>query len=403
MNVFRDVEPLNHTSKETVMALSEKNKKRMFPELTKALAVLLLVGVNGSALSIGGAVSNVILTKSQNPIFVEKTIVVPRGDSLVIGEGCRLIFRMFTGIQVHGKLIINGTAVNTVCLTSQYDSLSPEKSDVQPNPGDWNGIEGSESTEFIRATYCEIRYPVVGILLPKEVLGLASCKFSMSEKNNVIIDGRTIPVPSDEWCSREVYGVTYHANGATTGTVPVDGNRYAEGAVVPVLSGIGISKAEHTFDGWCADPSGSGNKYLPGTSFIMPKNEVLFFASLQKDTIKNIPKPSPSPDASSSTKKVYLSGAGAGVMAIASIVSAVMSSRYSERHSTEFDLDKRKSFENRWRAMLITSISTGTLALGTGGYCTYSWFKADKKHALASSVDFGIDGVRTSLAVAMEF
>ncbi|MFA9466307.1 MAG: hypothetical protein ACERKN_18725, partial [Velocimicrobium sp.] len=47
------------------------------------------------------------------------------------------------------------------------------------------------------------------------------------------------------------YGVTYHANGATAGSVPVDGSTYYNGATVTVLGNTGsLVKTHASFAGW---------------------------------------------------------------------------------------------------------------------------------------------------------
>ena len=72
--------------------------------------------------------------------------------------------------------------------------------------------------------------------------------------------------------------VTYDANGATGGTVPVDGNSpYSYGASVIVLGNSGsLTKTGYTFAGWNTTTNGSGSSYSPGSSFNITANTTLF-------------------------------------------------------------------------------------------------------------------------------
>ena len=74
------------------------------------------------------------------------------------------------------------------------------------------------------------------------------------------------------------YTVTYDANGATSGTVPVDANSpYNGGASVTVLGNTGnLAKPYCTFDGWNTAADGSGTPYTTGNTFNIDANTTLF-------------------------------------------------------------------------------------------------------------------------------
>jgi hypothetical protein len=77
------------------------------------------------------------------------------------------------------------------------------------------------------------------------------------------------------------FTVAYNGNGATGGSVPVDGNAYAVGAQVTVLGNTGnLTKTGDTFARWNTKADGTGDSYgfpAPG-SFTMGSNNVVLYA-----------------------------------------------------------------------------------------------------------------------------
>jgi len=75
------------------------------------------------------------------------------------------------------------------------------------------------------------------------------------------------------------YTVTYNANGATGGAVPVDQGKYAAGATVTVLGNAGsLVETGYTFAGWNTAANGSGASYSSGATFVMGSANVTLYA-----------------------------------------------------------------------------------------------------------------------------
>ncbi|MDH7483524.1 MAG: InlB B-repeat-containing protein [Spirochaetales bacterium] len=75
------------------------------------------------------------------------------------------------------------------------------------------------------------------------------------------------------------YTVIYDANGADSGTVPTDSNRYRQGAVVMVQSNNGnLAKTGYSFAGWNTKADGSGTTYQGGSTFTMGEENVILYA-----------------------------------------------------------------------------------------------------------------------------
>ena len=70
----------------------------------------------------------------------------------------------------------------------------------------------------------------------------------------------------------------YDSNGASSGTVPIDNSSpYIEGSTVTVLGNTGfLEKAKEVFNGWNTASNGSGMNYLPGDSFVINDDTVLY-------------------------------------------------------------------------------------------------------------------------------
>ena len=66
------------------------------------------------------------------------------------------------------------------------------------------------------------------------------------------------------------YTVTYNANGASGGSVPMDNNKYQQGATVTVLGNTGtLVKTGYAFAGWNTKADGTGTSYAAGATFSM--------------------------------------------------------------------------------------------------------------------------------------
>ncbi len=84
--------------------------------------------------------------------------------------------------------------------------------------------------------------------------------------------------------------VTYDANGADSGTAPVDETTYKEGNNVTIKDKGNLAKTNCTFKEWNTKPDGKGTAYKPGVVFTMPDSNVTLYA-IWVDDRGNIPSP----------------------------------------------------------------------------------------------------------------
>ena len=74
-----------------------------------------------------------------------------------------------------------------------------------------------------------------------------------------------------------LYTVTYNGNGNTSGTAPTDSTFYPPGTRVTVLGNTGsLTKTNYTFFGWNTKADDSGSGYLPGSTFIISADTILY-------------------------------------------------------------------------------------------------------------------------------
>jgi len=82
-----------------------------------------------------------------------------------------------------------------------------------------------------------------------------------------------------QWTLVATYTVAYNGSGATSGTVPVDGNKYASGATVTVLGNSGsLVNTGYPFSGSNSAANGVGAAYVAGATFVMGSSNVVLYA-----------------------------------------------------------------------------------------------------------------------------
>ncbi len=83
-----------------------------------------------------------------------------------------------------------------------------------------------------------------------------------------------------------VYTITYNANGAETGSVPTDANKYRTNETPTVLGNIGtLAKTGYAFSGWNTQADGSGIAYAAGANLAKIGSNVVLYAQFEKAQI----------------------------------------------------------------------------------------------------------------------
>jgi uncharacterized repeat protein (TIGR02543 family) len=106
-----------------------------------------------------------------------------------------------------------------------------------------------------------IRFLRISFILLLSAATLAACRGNLGSNAN------------------PTYTVTYHGNGNTGGSVPVDMTNYVQGQTVIVLGNTGnLVNTGNSFAGWNTLSSGSGASYLPAQTFTMGAANVILYA-----------------------------------------------------------------------------------------------------------------------------
>ncbi len=88
---------------------------------------------------------------------------------------------------------------------------------------------------------------------------------------------------------RRTYGVGYAGNGNSSGTEPVDSNRYLPGETVTVLTNSGgLARSGQWFTGWRDVLDGTQRN--PGSTFVMPERDVSLEARWETHTVSPVPE-----------------------------------------------------------------------------------------------------------------
>ena len=89
-----------------------------------------------------------------------------------------------------------------------------------------------------------------------------------------------------QWGSTPLLTVTYDANGATGGSVPVAPTNYPTGVQVPILGQGSLTRPGYTFLGWNGSATGAGSIYAPGYTFAS-KTATLYAQWVPGSSVKN--------------------------------------------------------------------------------------------------------------------
>src|SRR5512136_2082510 len=125
--------------------------------------LLAAFAVAGAQTTISGNLGNMTLDSTGNPFIIEKDIVVPKGKSLTIKEGCALLFKQFTGLTIQGTCTVNGTQEHPVVFTSINDAMFNKTTAQEAGAFDWNGITIVKKSGPAVFNFMNVRYSVFGI------------------------------------------------------------------------------------------------------------------------------------------------------------------------------------------------------------------------------------------------
>lgn len=124
---------------------------------------------------------------SEKPYLVVSDIEVPFGKTVTIEPGAVFLFQNFTGFQVQGQLVAEGTKEKSIIFTSEFDGRYNPDTSLIANPFDWNGIYIHKDAFGTRLKYCKINYSVYGINSVTRLIRINPCIFFANGKVHLTI------------------------------------------------------------------------------------------------------------------------------------------------------------------------------------------------------------------------
>ncbi len=130
------------------------------------------------------------LHASQNPYLVTSIIVVPSGETVICEAGVVLLFKAFTGLQIQGQFLSEGTEESPVVFTSENDKVFVPTSKISAASYDWDGISIDEASLGTKFHHTKIQYSLYGINALNDRFELDSCIFTDNGKSDLVIKGK---------------------------------------------------------------------------------------------------------------------------------------------------------------------------------------------------------------------
>lgn len=129
-------------------------------------------------------------------VIVQEDIIVPKGISLTIDKGTRVMFAKGRKLVVNGSLYAEGLIERPIRLTSN---------EPEPKTGDWNGIILSESSLNTRIKYCIINF-YTQILCKSDSVQINDSVIAEASVAGIVCDG-SAPVIEDNMITKNLIGI----------------------------------------------------------------------------------------------------------------------------------------------------------------------------------------------------
>jgi hypothetical protein len=121
--------------------------------------------------------------KESGPFLIIGSIIVPSGQSLEFGPGCKVyIGGNYSTITVFGQLIAKGTADDPVIFQSAK---------AKPNPWDWDRIYCRSRNRSI-FEHCVIRHSNYGICVENGSVSIGHCLFERNSLHGLVVRNSSV-------------------------------------------------------------------------------------------------------------------------------------------------------------------------------------------------------------------
>jgi hypothetical protein len=145
-----------------------------------ALVLLAAVRISFAETHLSNEVKGLVCDPSGNPYIIDQDIIVPKDAQLTLKPGVIFLFKSFTGINVYGSIIVEGTTEKPVVFTSINDNNYNSGAEQLPNAFDWNGIYVSEESGNVKLRNFKLMFSVFGIKSKKDDIVLQNGSFKQN-------------------------------------------------------------------------------------------------------------------------------------------------------------------------------------------------------------------------------
>ena len=161
----------------------------------RVLPIILLLSLRlWPQTTISGNIGDMTFEPSGNPWIVTENVTVEKEKAVLVKAGCVFLFKQFTGIEIHGECIVEGSKESPVVFTSFTDDKHNQSAEVLPNPFDWNGIVIHPEAKETRLSYCTVSFSVFGIKSQKSDVFIEKCTFRQNGQFHFTVLGEIQPV-----------------------------------------------------------------------------------------------------------------------------------------------------------------------------------------------------------------
>jgi len=144
-----------------------------------------------------GVLHDTTYDQTGNPYIVDSTIVVPKGGKVSFTEGCVVLAKPYTGIDVHGNFFVRGTVEKPVIFTTINDNRYNPKAEQFPQPLDWNGIAFQPASDTVLMENFKLTYSVYGIKSWNSHIVIYKGLFDKNGQYNLVINDAMQPITSN--------------------------------------------------------------------------------------------------------------------------------------------------------------------------------------------------------------
>lgn len=142
--------------------------------------------------------------KENGPFLITGSIIVPSGQVLEFGPGCKVfIGGTYSTITVFGQLIARGTAADPVIFQSAK---------AHPNPWDWDRIY-CRSRNRSMFTHCIIRHSNYGIMVENGAATIDACRFERNSLHGLVVRNSDVSLTGSIFTSGQVCAILCDGGG----------------------------------------------------------------------------------------------------------------------------------------------------------------------------------------------